>query len=140
MQGTPTESSTTERGRGASLFGLYLGSLLIALVGNLAIRVGEEGGWLAPWAQAALAIAAAVPLGVASVLFWRMLRRDLDEMLQRIVMEGMAIGISIFIPLAALFMNLYAVGVLTQIDAPEVVLMPALFVAAGIWIAARRYE
>ena len=90
---------------GATLYGLYVLSLTASLVGNLLIRVGERGGWLPHWLQVVLATLATLPLVVSAVLFWRFLRRDLDEMLQRIVLEGLAFALVLFVPLAALYVN-----------------------------------
>ena len=127
--------------QGASLYGMYLLSLLICLISNLMIRLGARGGWLPPWGQGILAVLAAAPLVVAAVLFWRLLRRDLDEMLQRIVLEGLAFALIVYVPLAALFVNLRTAGVYTpRLDPPDIILAPALLVAIGIAIARRRYQ
>lgn len=128
------------RRRGASLYGLYMISLAATLAGNLAIRLGERGGWLPGWAQVGLAAVAAAPLAVSAALFWRLLRQDLDEMLERIVLEGMAFALIVFVPLAALWVNLRAAGVAPRLDAPDILLTPAILVAIGIAIARRRYE
>jgi hypothetical protein len=127
--------------QGASLYGAYLLAIVISLIGNLTIRVGERMGWLAEWGQAALAIAASLPLVFAATLFWRLLRRDLDEMLQRIVLEGMAFALVLYVPLAALYVNLRTAGVWTpRLDPPDIVLAPAILVAIGIAFARRRYR
>ena len=82
-----------------------------------------------------------VPLVVAATLFWRLLRRDLDELLQRIVLEGMAFALIVWVPLAALYVNLRAAGAWApRLDAPDIVLTPALLVAIGIAIARWRYQ
>lgn len=127
--------------QGASLYGLYVLAIVVCLVGNLLIRLGARGGWLPPWGQALLAVSAAAPLVVAALLFWRLLRRDLDEMLQRIVLEGLAFALIVYVPLAALFVNLRTAGVYTpRLDPPDIILAPALLVAIGIAIARRRYQ
>ena len=137
-----TESVRAEpRTPGASLYGLYLLSLAVALAGNLVIRLGARGGWLPPWGRVSVAALAAAPLVVAAALFWRLLRRELDEMLQRIVLEGMAFALVVYVPLAALYVNLRAAGVwVPRLDASDLLLTPALLVAIGIAIARRRYE
>src|SRR3990172_12939921 len=126
---------------GGSLYGLYVLSLAASGIGNLLIRVGARGGWLPPWGQVALAVLAALPLVVAAVLFWRLLRRELDEMLQRVVLEGLAFAVVVYVPLAALYVNLRTAGVWTpRLDPPDVLMTPALLVAIGIALARRRYQ
>lgn len=116
-------------------------SLAASGIGNLLIRVGARGGWLPPWGQVALAVLAALPLVVAAVLFWRLLRRELDEMLQRVVLEGLAFAVVVYVPLAALYVNLRTAGVWTpRLDPPDVLMTPALLVAIGIALARRRYQ
>lgn len=138
-----THSSGPIRSRspGAVLYGLYVVALSLCLLGNLVIRLGQRGGWLPEWGQLALALVACVPLAVAAVLFWRLLRRELDEMLQRIVLEGMAFALIVFVPLSALYVNLRTAGAWTpRLDPPDILLAPALLVAVGIAIAWRRYQ
>jgi hypothetical protein len=127
---------------GAALYGLYVGALAVSLLGNLLIRIGAEGGWLPRWGQVALGLLGAVPLVVAAALFWRLLRRDLDEMLQRIVLEGLAFGLVVYIPLAALYVNLRTAAPMwvPHLDAPDILLTPALLVAIGFALARRRFE
>lgn len=70
-----------------------------------------------------------------------MLRDDRDEMLQRIVLEGMAMALTVYVPLAALYVNLRTAGAWTpRLDPPDILLAPALLVAVGIAVAARRYR
>jgi hypothetical protein len=135
-------SSRTEgRSAGAGLYGTYLVSLAVSLLGNLLIRMGAEAGFLAPWGQAAVGAAASVPLTIAAVMFWRLLRRDLDEMLQRIVLEGLAFALVVYVPLIALYVNLRTAGVwMPRLDPPEILMAPALLVAVGIAFAHRRYQ
>jgi hypothetical protein len=137
-----TESVRAEpRTPGASLYGLYVLSLTACLLGNLLIRMGARAGWLPPWGQVVLAALAAAPLVVAAVLFWRLLRRELDEMLQRIVLEGLAFALVVYVPLAALYVNLRTAGAwVPRLDPPDILLAPAVLVAIGIAIARRRYE
>ena len=126
---------------GASLYGIYVVSLAACLLGNLLIRVGAQAGWLPRWGQTALGVIAVGPLVLAATLFWRLLRRELDEMLQRIVLEGLAFALVIYVPLAALYVNLRTAGVWApHLDPPDIVLIPALLVAIGIALARRRYQ
>ena len=127
---------------GASLYRLYVGGLATCLVGNLLIRVGAQGGWLPLWGEIVIAIAATAPLGVAALLFWRLLRSELDEMLRRIVLEGLAFALVVYVPLAALYVNLStASGVwMPRLDPPDILLTPALLAAIGIAIAWRRVQ
>jgi len=135
------DAATDTRFHGSRLYFLYLASIAPALIGNLGIRMGAESGWLGRDAQAGLAVVSAAPLVAAAFFFWRLLRGDLDEMLQRIVLEGMAFALVIYVPAAALWMNLRAAGVWTpRLDAPDIVLTPALLVAIGIAIASRRFQ
>lgn len=126
---------------GSSLYGMYVLSLAACLVGNLLIRLGARGGWFPSWAGIGLGVVSALPLVVAAVLFWRLLRRDLDEMLQRIVLEALAFALTVYIPLAALYLNLKTSGVWTpRLDVPDLLMTPALLVAVGVIVARRRYE
>ena len=127
---------------GGSLYRLYLLALATCLGGNLFIRVAAEAGWLPRWGGLLLALAAAVPLVIAAVLFWRLLRRDLDELLQRIVLEGLAFAFTVYVPLAALYVNLStAPGIWTpRLDPPDILMTPALLAAIGIAFAWRRVQ
>lgn len=137
-----TQSSTTQpTSHGTTLFGMYLGALASAGLGNLAIRIGTEAGWLPQTGRTILALASVLPLVVAAFFFWRMLRGDLDEMLQRIVLEGMAMALIVYVPLAALYTNLGTAGAyVPRLDPPDLLFGPALLVALGIAVAARRYR
>jgi len=137
-----TESRHVDaRASGSRLYGLYVLALAVCLIGNLVMRQGAQGGWLPPAAQLLLGLVAAAPLIVAAFLFWRLLRRDLDEMLQRIVLEGLAFALVLYIPLAALYVNLRTAGAWTpRLDPPDILLTPALLVCVGIALAIRRYR
>lgn len=140
MDTAPTEPRESRR-PWTSLYGLYVASLAISLVGNLAIRTGARAGWLPAWSQILLAVSSAAPLVVAAGLFWRLLRRDLDEMLQRIVLEGLAFALIVYVPLGALFVNLRAAGAWTpRLDPPDILLAPAVLAAIGIALAGWRYR
>ncbi len=124
-----------------SLYGSYLLALGAALVGNLLLRIGSREGWFGQPAGIAVALLSAMPLALAAGLFWRMLQRHLDEMLQRIVLEGFAFALVIYIPLAALYVNMATAGIrVPRLDAPDLLLAPAILVALGIAISARRYR
>ncbi len=141
MSGTQTKPVPVQPLASSSLYGLYVGSLAICLVGNLAVRLAERGGWLPHWARVALAALSAAPLLVAALLFWRLLRRDLDEMLQRIVLEGLAFAFTVYLPLVALYVNLRTARAFTvRLDPPELLLTPALLVGVGVAVAWRRYR
>ena len=131
----------TGRDNGSWLYGMYVAALAVCLVGNLVVRVGTEMEWIPPWGRTPLALVTAAPLALAAVVFWRRLRRDLDEMLQRIVLEGLAFAFLIYLPVAGLLVNLRAARAWTpRLDPPDIVLMPALLVGIGIAIASRRYR
>lgn len=137
----PSESVPARRDGGQSLYFLYVVALGVALAGNLVIRLGERNGWLGAGGRAAFAVAVSLPLAAAAVLFWRLLRRELDEMFQRIVLEGMGFALTVYIPVAALYVNLRSAGVhVPTLDAPDLLLAPALLVALGVALAARRYR
>lgn len=138
----PSGSSQTEaRPAGAALYGIYVVSLAVTLIGNLMVRMGAEAGFLPAWGQAVIGAAAAVPLMAAAVMFWRLLRRDLDEMLQRIVLEGLAFAVIVYVPLTALYVNLRTAGVwVPRLDPPDLLMTPAILVAIGIALAHRRYQ
>ena len=134
-------SQTEARPAGAALYGTYVVALAVSLIGNLLIRMGAEAGVLPEWGQALLGAAAAVPLMVAAAMFWRLLRRDLDEMLQRIVLEGLAFAVIVYVPLTALYVNLRTAGVwMPRLDPPDLLMTPAFLVAIGIALAHRRYQ
>jgi hypothetical protein len=62
-------------------------------------------------------------------------------MLQRIVLEGLAFALIVYVPLAALYVNLRTAGAwVPRLDAPDILMTPALLVAVGIAIARWRYE
>jgi len=126
---------------GATLFGLYWLALTAALGGNLLVRLAERGQWLGGPGRIALGVAAVLPLVVAAVMFWRLLRRDLDEMIQRVVLEGMAFAMIVYVPVAALYVNLRTAGAwVPRLDPPDLLLLPALLVAIGISVAWRRLQ
>jgi hypothetical protein len=126
---------------GKSLYALYVLSLAAVLVGNLFVRMAEEAGWLNSGIRSAIAVATALPLAYAALRFWQLLRSELDELMQRVVLEGMAFALTIYLPLAALYVNLRTAGIWTpRLDPPDILLTPALLVALGIGLAWRRYR
>src|SRR6188472_785383 len=134
-------SQTEARPGGSALYGIYVVSLAVSALGNLMIRIGAEAGFLPSWGQAVVGAAASIPLMVAAFMFWRLLRRDLDEMLQRIVLEGLAFAVIVYVPLTALYLNLRTAGVwMPRLDPPDILMAPALLVAIGIAFAYRRYQ
>lgn len=136
-----TEVQRVQDTPGSTLYGIYVVSLIACLGGNLLIRIGAEAGWFGAGSQAVIAVLTCVPLALAAVWFWRLLRRDLDEMLQRVVLEGMGAALLLYFPIAALYVNLRTAGVwVPRLDAPDILLTPALLVAAGIAVAWKRYQ
>jgi hypothetical protein len=132
--------TTTKSTEARRLYLMYVLSVAASLIGNLLVRLGARGGWLPDWGQVTLGVASALPLAAAAALFWRLLRRDLDEMLQRIVLEGLAFGVIVYLPLAGLYVNLRTSGAWTpRLDPPDVLLAPAVLVAIGIAVAWRRH-
>ena len=122
-------------------FGLYLLALCSFFLGSLLVRMSVRAGWLPSWLNVVVAVATVVPFFVAALVFRRVLRRDLDELAQRVVLEGFAFSLAIFVPLAALYTNLANAGVpVPRIDPPDLVLTPAALVALGIMLAWRRYQ
>ena len=137
-----TDDVTNDRETpGAWIYGLYLLALGACLIGNLVVRIGAEAGWLPPAGRAAVAVLTALPLVAAAVLFRRLLRSELDEMVQRIVLEGLAFAFVVYVPIAALYVNLRAAGVwVPRLDPPDILLTPALLAAIGIMLAWRRLK
>ena len=136
---TSTPSQGLEPGK--SLYGIYVVSLTSVLLGNLLVRLSEQGGWLPRSGRVVLALVSVAPLVAAAVLFWRLLRGELDELMQRVVLEGMAFALIIYLPLAGLYVNLRTAGVWTpRLDPPDLLLTPALLVALGIGLAWKRYR
>ncbi len=75
------------------------------------------------------------------IQFFRMLKADLDEMLQRIVLEGLAFAMVVFVPLAGIYVNARAAGLLSdKLDPPELLLLPSILVAIGILISWSRHK
>jgi hypothetical protein len=136
-----TTSPVDARRNGSALYGLFVLALAVCMLGNLLIRIGLRAGWMPAWAGATIALASVVPLALAAVWFWRMLRRDLDELAQRVVLEGLAFALIVYVPLAGAYLNLRAAGVyVPRLDPPDILLAPAILTAIGIAIAWRKYQ
>jgi hypothetical protein len=115
-------------------------SIALALVGNLAARMLLEAELVPTWGAAIVGVAAIVPLALTALRFRRLLR-EFDELLQRVVLEGFSFALVVFLPIAALYMNLEAAGVyVPRLDPPEIMMAPALLVLVGIQLAWRRYR
>jgi hypothetical protein len=114
---------------------------LLLLSGNLVARILQRGGWLPFWTIAVIAVLTVGPMAWFAIQFFRMLKTDLDEMIQRVALEGLAFAMVVFIPLAGLYVNCRAAGLLTfQLDPPELLLIPSILVAIGIVISWRRLK
>jgi hypothetical protein len=62
-------------------------------------------------------------------------------MLQRVVLEGMAFALVVFIPIAGIYTNVRTAGAwIPRLDAVDIMLAPGVLVAIGIAIAKRRYQ
>jgi hypothetical protein len=113
----------------------------ILLAGNLLVRVSQRQELLPAWGNIALALATAIPMIWFAFHFMRMLRNDVDEMMQRVVLEGLAVALVTFLPLAGLYVNLRTSGWLTtELDPPELLLIPSIFAVIGILISWSRFK
>jgi Na+-driven multidrug efflux pump len=122
------------------LYRRFILSIALVLVGNLGARVLVEHGVGPPWLAAVTAVVAVLPLALTAIRC-RGLLREFDELVQRVALEGFSIALLIFLPMAALYVNLRSAGVyLPRLDPPELVMTPALLVMLGIHIAWRRYR
>ncbi len=111
------------------------------IAGNLAVRLCQRETLLPQWAIVFLAIATAFPMLIFAVMFFRLLRTDLDEMLQRIVLEGMGFAMIVFVPLAGIYVNACAAGAIQmRLDPPELLLFPSILVAIGVLISWSRLK
>ena len=134
-----TRCMTDSVALGGKLYRYFCISIAAALVGNLGARLMLEAG--APrWSAAIVAIAAVVPLVLTAIRF-RQTLRELDELIQRVVLEGFAFALIVFLPIAALYINLKSAGIyVPRLDPPEIMMTPALLVLLGLQIAWRRYR
>lgn len=126
--------------RAQHVFRLFVVCLAVCLLGNLAVRMSAGSTYVPEVVKVGVMLFSTVPLIVVAGVLWRTVRRDLDEMLQRIMLEGMAFGLLVCIPIAAVLANLKTVGVVDiRLDAADVVLAPVVLVAIGVTMAWRRY-
>lgn len=113
----------------------------ILLMGNVLIRLNAKEEMLPGWMSAAIAILISIPMILLAIRFFQILRASLDEMLQRIVLEGLAFAMIVFIPLAGLYVNLRAAGLMfSQLDPPELLLTPAILAIIGFQISWSRLK
>ncbi len=126
---------------GKRLMTNFVLSELCLIGGNLLVRVGNREALLPSWAIVVLAMATALPILLFAIGFFRRLRADLDEMLQRVVLEGLAFAMIVFVPLAGIYINARAAGLISSsIDPPELLLLPSLLVAIGVMISWSRLK
>jgi len=117
----------------AGILALPILGLALALLGNLGLRVLAPANALGPWPRALLAIASVLPLGLLLFRFQRKATKQLDELMQRVLLEGIAVGAGAFLILQTLTLNLLATGKLPwSLDPPELLLAPMLCVGLGI--------
>lgn len=111
------------------------------LAGNLLLRILQRGDLLSAWASGALAVASAIPMVWFAIRFFRMLRSELDEMIQRVVLEGLAFAFVVFVPLAGLYVNARTAGlILPNLDPPEILLIPSILAMVGVLISWSRLK
>ncbi len=111
------------------------------IAGNLVVRFLNREAMLPPWAVAIIALATTLPMLFFAIGFFRMLRADLDEMLQRTVLEGLAFAMIVFVPLAGIYVNARAAGLISsRLDPPELLLLPSILVAIGVLISWSRLK
>lgn len=126
---------------GQRLMTNFVVSEFCLIAGNLVVRVLNRQAMLPPWAVAIIALATALPMLLFAVGFFRMLRSDLDEMLQRIVLDGLSFAMIVFVPLAGLYVNARVAGLVTsKLDPPELLLLPSILVAIGVMISWSRLK
>ncbi len=130
-----------DRAIGKRLLTTFAVSEFSLVAGNLMVRVCDRQAFLPGWMTAVIAIATALPMVVFAFTFFRMLHTDLDEMLQRVVLEGLAFAMVVFVPLAGIYVNARAAGLLqSTLDPPELLLIPSILVAIGIFISWSRLK
>ena len=126
---------------GERLLKNFLVSEFCLIAGNLVVRFLNRQALLPAWAIAIIAIATALPMLLFAIAFFRMLRADFDEMLQRIVLEGLSFAMIVFIPLAGIYVNARTAGLVSaKLDPPEILLLPAILVALGVAISWSRLK
>ncbi len=111
------------------------------IAGNLAVRLCQRETLVAAMGHRILGDRNRLPMLIFAVMFFRLLRTDLDEMLQRIVLEGMGFAMIVFVPLAGIYVNACAAGAIQmRLDPPELLLFPSILVAIGVLISWSRLK
>ncbi len=100
----------SERSIGKRLMTNFVVSEFCLIAGNLAVRICNREALLPTWTIAFIGFAMALPMVFFAIGFFRMLRADLDEMLQRIVLEGLAFAMIVFVSLAESTSTLVLLG------------------------------
>ncbi len=140
MATKPMETEV-DHGMGKRLITNYVVALGTLLIGNVLVRFCVRESSMPAWAVWGLATASALPMLFFAIYFFRMLRGELDEMVQRVVYEGLAFAMVVFMPLAGLYVNGCAAGAIRQpLDTPELLLIPSLLVGLGMMIAWSRLK
>lgn len=137
------ESNELRSGKaiGKRLMTNFVISEFFLLAGNLVVRFLNREAALPPWLITFIALSTAVPMLLFAIGFFRMMRTDLDEMLQRVVVEGLSFAMIVFVPLAGFYVNARAAGLISaRLDPPELLLIPSILVALGIMIAWSRLK
>lgn len=136
-----SKAAAPEKDEGKRLLTNFFAAEICLISGNLLVRVINREALVPAWATATIAIATAIPMLLFAIHFFRILRCDLDEMLQRIVLEGLGFAMILFVPLAGLYVNACAAGMIKQrLDPPELILLPSLLVFIGLMIAWSRLK
>lgn len=126
---------------GKRVFTFFVVAEFVLLAGNLLARIAQRTQWLPSWIIVLIAVLTSLPMVFFGLRFFGMLRQDLDEMVQRIVLEGLAFAMIIFIPLAGIYVNARASGLVhLRLDPPELLLVPSILVAVGILLSWSRHK
>lgn len=111
------------------------------ITGNLAARACSRAELLPAREIGLIALGSAIPMLIFAIRFFRLLRSDLDEMLQRIVLEGLAFAMLVYIPLAGFYVNARSAGLLRlQLDPPELLLLPSILIVLGMFVSWSRLK
>ncbi len=136
-----SNQSASDQAIGKRLMTNFVVSEFWLIAGNLAVRFVNREAMLPLWAVAIIALATALPMLLFAIGFFRMLRADLDEMLQRTALEGLAFAMVVFIPLAGIYVNARSAGLISsRLDPPELLLLPSILVAIGVMISWSRLK
>lgn len=122
------------------LYRYFVLSIACTLIANLAARMLLETDVGPAWLPIIIASAGTIPLGLTAFRFRRRLA-ELDELVQRVVLEGFSLALVVFLPLAAPYVNLRSAGVyMPRLDPPDLLMVPALLVASSLLVVWRRYR